>query len=110
MKYVLQHEPVLAFKRAQHLADILTHSKLNFSRSLTGSVSSCKRNRCTRCKSINESTEFACSNTNEAFKLISDFDCTSENVIYLITCKKMPCTVYWRDTPKGLKENEQSSV
>ena len=88
VNYIFQHKPVLAFKRPQNLADILTHSKMNFSKSQTGSVSSCKRRRCTHCKSINESTEFVCSNTNEAFLLKYDFDCTSENVIYLITCKK----------------------
>ena len=38
-----------------------------------------------------------------------DFDCTSENVIYLITCKKMSCTICLTDVPKGFKENEQSS-
>ena len=88
VKYVFQHKPILAFKRPRNLADILTHSKLNFNQSHTGSVSACKRRRCTHCKSINESNEFVCSNTNETFSLNSDFDCTSENVIYLITCKK----------------------
>ena len=88
VKYVFQHKPILAFKRPRNLADILTHSKLNFNQSHTGSVSACKRRRCTHCKSINESNEFVCSNTNETFSLNSDFDCTSENVIYLITCNK----------------------
>ena len=88
VKYVFQHKPVLAFKRPQNLADILTHSKMNFSKSPTGSVSSCKRRRCTHCKSINESKECVYSNTNETFLLKRDFDCTSKNVIYLITCKK----------------------
>ena len=88
MKYVFQHKPVLAFKRPRNLAYILTHSKFNFNQSHSGSVSACKRRRCTHCKSINESNEFVCSNTNETFSLNSDFDCTSENVVYLITCKK----------------------
>ena len=59
---------------------------MNFSQNPTGSVY--KGGRCTHCKSINESTEFKDSSTNEVFSLKKDFDCTSENVLYLITCKK----------------------
>ena len=32
VKYVFQHKHVFAFKRPQNLADILTHSKMNFSK------------------------------------------------------------------------------
>ena len=59
---------------------------MNFSPYPTGSV--CKRRRCTHCKSINESTEFKGSSTIEVFSLKKDFYCTSENVVYLITCKR----------------------
>ena len=79
---------MLAFKRPQNLGDILTHSKMNFSQNSAGSVSSCKRRRCTHFKSINESTEFKSSSTSEVFSLKKDFDCIPENVIYLITCKR----------------------
>ena len=79
---------MLAFQRPQNLGDILTHSKMNFSQNSAGSVSLCKRRRCTHCKSINESTEFKSSSTSEVFSLKKNFDCTSENVIYLITCKR----------------------
>ena len=51
-------------------------------------LSLCKRPRCTHCESINESTEFLSSNTNEAFWLKNYFNCTSEYYTYLITCKK----------------------
>ena len=67
-------------------------------------VSSCKRHRCTHCKSINESTEFVCSNTNEAFLLNYDFDCTSENVIYLITCKNVMHNMLVRRTKRLQRE------
>ena len=88
VKYVFQHKPVLAFKRPQNLGDISTHSKINFSQNSAGSVSSCKRRRCTHSTSINKSIEFKSSSTSEVFSLKKDFDCTSENVIYLITCKR----------------------
>ena len=61
---------------------------MNFSQNPAGSVSSCKRLKCTHCKSINESTEFTSSSTSEIFSLKNDFDCTSKNIIYLITCKR----------------------
>ena len=88
VKYVFQHKPVMAFKRPRNLGDILTHSKMNFSQNSAGPVSSCKRRRCTHCKSINESTEFKSSSTSEVFSLKKDLDCTSENVIHLITYKR----------------------
>ena len=88
VKYVFQHKPVLAFKRPQNLGDIFANSKMNFSQNSAGSVSSFKRRRCTHCKGINESTEFKSSSTSEVLSLKKDFDCTSENVIYLITCKR----------------------
>ena len=83
VKYVFQHKPILAFKRPQNLGDILIHSKMNFSQNPTGSVSACKKCRWTHCKTINESENFS-----ETFLHKQDFNCTSENVIYLITCKK----------------------
>ena len=83
VKYVFQHKPILAFKRPQNLGDILIHSKMNFSQNPTGSVSACKKCRWTHCKTINESENFS-----EFFLHKQDFNCTSENVIYLITCKK----------------------
>ena len=60
---------------------------MNFSQNPAGSVTSYKKRRCTHCKSINESTEFKSSSTREVFSLKKDFDCTSENVIYLIHVK-----------------------
>ena len=86
VKYVFQHKPILAFKRPQNLGDILIHSKINFSQNSTGSVSAYKKRRCTHCKTINESDNS--SSTSETFLHKQDFNCTSENVIYLITCKK----------------------
>ena len=88
VKYVFQHKPVLAFKRPQNLGDTLIHSKMNFSQNSARSVSSYKRRRCTHCKSINESTAFKSSSTSEVFSLKKDFESTTENVIYLITCKR----------------------
>ena len=47
-------------------------------------MSACKKCRCIHCKTINESDNF--SSTSKSDK--QDLNCISENVIYLITCKK----------------------
>ena len=88
VKHALQHKPILAFKRPQNLGDILTHSKMNFSQNPTGSVSACKKRWCTHCKTISESDNFSSTSTGETFLHKQDFNCTSENVIYLIQSVK----------------------
>ena len=69
------------------IQDSLTHSSLN-KQIVNGRTNKCERCRCTHCKSIVESNTFASTNTGGIFKLLFGENCTSSDVIYLITCKK----------------------
>ena len=40
---------------------------------------------------IDESTEFRSTQTGERFKIRQDIDCKSDNIIYLVTCKRRKC-------------------
>ena len=48
----------------------------------------CKRNRCTHCARINTGTSFTSRATGNTFELRHNMNCKSENLVYLITCKK----------------------
>ena len=49
------------------------------------------RKRCSgiyTCQVLEENTEFKSTQTGERYKIRQDIDCKSENIIYLVTCKK----------------------
>jgi hypothetical protein len=47
----------------------------------------CHGNRCKCCSSMEETTTFRSEHYNKTFKVVQNSDCTSSNVIYLITCQ-----------------------
>ncbi|MCG8079369.1 MAG: GIY-YIG nuclease family protein [Candidatus Thiodiazotropha taylori] len=87
LNFLHKHKPVVAYKRTRNLQDYLTHSTLNIQKERSESTK-CHRRRCTHCKSIIESTNFTSTNTCETFELRCSGTCASNDVIYLITCKK----------------------
>ena len=46
------------------------------------------RRRCSNCKNIIKADVFTSNRTQESFKMRYSTDCTSQNVIYLIECKR----------------------
>ena len=64
------------------------HSQLNRTVN-AGSVSKCKRPRCSHCSSIVESNSFFSTAASASFSVgENDFTCASSDVVYLITCRK----------------------
>ena len=49
---------------------------------------SCNRRKCSHCKNIVKSDVFTSNRTQNSFNLRFSIDCTSQNVIYLIECKR----------------------
>ena len=70
-----------AFRRPQNLSDILTHSKMNFSQNLIGSVSACKNADALIVKLLMNQIISVVSVPVKLFLHKQDFNCTSENVI-----------------------------
>ena len=86
VKYVHDYKPILAFKRPKNLRDFLVHS--SFKDKESHFSQSCDRRRCSHCKNIIHTDVFTSNCTPNTFNLRFSTDCTSQNVIYLIECKR----------------------
>ena len=106
LNFLHKHKPVVAFKRAKNLQNCLTHSILNKPNESSQSTK-CNRRRCTNCSSIIERTNFTSTNTDETFNLHFSGNCTSKDVIYLITCKK--CKMQYNGQTHQLLSNCMNS-
>ena len=80
------YRPILAFKRPKNLRDYRVRSSSvdknhHFSQT-------CDRRRCSHCKNIIKTGVFTSNCTQESFQMRYSTSCTSQNVIYLIECKR----------------------
>ncbi|XP_053377373.1 uncharacterized protein LOC123529459 [Mercenaria mercenaria] len=87
VRILVKCKPIIAYKRPTNLSDILVHSSL-MSSDVNGGVLKCNRTRCSHCANITESVQFTSSQTLKTYDVKENLNCMSENVIYLITCKK----------------------
>ena len=86
VKNVHAYKSILAFKRSRNLRDFLVQS--SFHDTASHFSLSCDRRRCSHCKNIIKTDVFTSSRTQDSFNLRFSTDCTSQNVIYLIECKR----------------------
>lgn len=85
---VFKEVPMIGFRRAKSLKDILVRAKLPQSdKTNTGRSLKCGSSRCKVCDFIKETADFKSTNNNNVYKIMSEMDCNSKNVIYLNTCK-----------------------
>ena len=80
------YKPILAFRRPKNLRDYLVRS--SFADRTHHFSQTCDRRRCSNCKNIIKADVFTSNRTQESFKMRYSTDCTSQNVIYLIECKR----------------------
>ena len=80
------YKPILAFKRPKNLRDYLVHS--SFVDETHHFSQTCDRRRCSHCKNIIKTDVFTSRSTQASFKMVFSTSCTSQNVIYLIECKR----------------------
>lgn len=85
---LFKYKPIVAFKRPTNLKDILVHSKLNQNFDKNGCVTKCKRSRCSHCSSIVVTNKFSSTTMSTEYDVKHQLNCSSNGVIYLITCKK----------------------
>ena len=88
VKQLHKYKPVIAYKRPRNRKDILVKSKFSDKSELKFTSSKCKRPRCTHCSRIVESDHFLSLQNCTSFKQNCDTNCSTRNVIYLISCKK----------------------
>ena len=83
---VHDYKPILAFRRPKNLRDYLVRS--SFADRTHHFSQTCDRRRCSNCKNIITADVFTSNRTQESFKMRYSTNCTSQNVIYLIECKR----------------------
>ena len=86
---VLPKPPRVAFRNPKTLKDKLVRSKLRTLTSeneIKGFVG-CGRANCEICKIVEKGDEFESSVNGRKFKINFQFNCNSQNVIYLLTCR-----------------------
>ena len=87
LQYVLPTPPRVAFRNDISLKDKLVRSKLkNPNRRDPGNYK-CGSNLCQICNIISVENRFTNRHRSKTYKINFDFDCNSQCVIYLITCK-----------------------
>ena len=80
--------PIIAFRRAKNLRDILVHSNLNFT-SLTPGFFKCNSTRgCNVCKFSTNTSHFYSHTNKTTFDITNNITCKSSNIIYLINCTR----------------------
>ena len=85
---VLPKPPRVAFRNPKTLKDKLVRSKLKIPTECNiKGFSKCNKKNCEICDIVVAGDEFRSSYNGKTFKINFPFDCNSQNVIYLLTCK-----------------------
>lgn len=101
-------KPIVAYRRAPNLQQLLVRSKLKpigdsiLQDSTTFGTFPCNRPRCKTCKSVLQQPHLKINNFT--FKIKSSFSCISSSLIYAISCKRCPDVVYIGQTSRKLAD------
>src|SRR5579872_6995483 len=118
LKRIIQNNPefkndkvLVAYKQSKSLKQMLVSSKLEYKKK--GSFKKCVKPQCLMCVNNTKSTRtFSSKQNKRQFKIAQDMTCTTENLIYVITCRK--CGIqYVGETGRGLKDrlyNHKSDI
>ena len=85
---VFKEVPIIGFRRAKSLKDLLVRAKVPLLSRKEGSCGPCNKPRCKICPRITQSTTFKSFSTNRVYHIRPEnLDCSSKFVVYLISCK-----------------------
>ena len=102
-RVIFSQPPLKAYRRAKNLRDLLVHNDFPPDQpAQQPGTFPCKRTICRTCPHINQSTSIP--SPGGQFKITGHFTCTSENVIYCISCHKCPRAVYIGETGRRLAD------
>ena len=87
---VFPEVPIVGFKRGKSLKDLLVRAKVQVEKEIDGKSCGYQGKRCEVCTFSEEKNTFTNTQVSDTYKIREDLhlDCNSENVIYLVTCKK----------------------
>ena len=82
--------PFVAFRKPKSLQDYLVRAKVDSRgpKGLSLGTVKCSSRRCEVCKYIDENSHFKSSQDDRRYSINYSLNCNSNNVVYLITCKK----------------------
>ena len=101
LKDIYQSKPVMAFRRPKSLRDFLVRARLKPNSNddnQNGECRPCGRKRCQCCKMITSAGTVK-SSSGATVRLRQNTDCTTENVVYLISCSS--CNKQYVGETKG---------
>lgn len=101
MNKVFSEPPLVAYRRDANLADALVHSKT--SKSVNKDDSNCGATSCRSCDIVMHS-ELRDTGGRTAFTPQRNVNCTTKNVVYVISCSKCSIVTYVGETERQLKE------
>ena len=89
-KNAITSVPFVAFRKPKSLWDVLVHAKVDSCgpKGLSLGAVKCLSQRCEVCKYIDENSHFKSSQDDRRYSINYSLNCNSNNVAYLITCKK----------------------
>ena len=85
-KELFDPAPFVCYRKCKSIKDIVVRSKLPPRVEKKG-VSKCGDRRCKTCPNLIETCEFTSTCTGSTYKINFDFNCTSQSIIYLVTCR-----------------------
>lgn len=99
-KDIFKSHPLVAFRRGKNMRDLLVRSDCHIPPSDPG-TQPCKRPRCRTCTHVNGAATISSPNTTFIFDIRNNFSCTSECVIYCLSCTLCE-TLYIGETSRRL--------
>ena len=92
-RVIFSQPPLKAYRRAKNVSDLLVHSDFPPAQPAQRlGTFPCRRTICCTCAHINQTTSIP--SPGGQIKITGHFTCTSDNVIYCISCRKCPRAVY----------------
>ena len=100
---IFRKPPLMAFRRAKNLKDLLVRSSLPHDppNHPTGTFP-CSRTICRTCPHVNSSNTITTPKGH--VNITGHYTCTTENVVYCLTCEKCPSTVYIGETGRRMAD------
>ena len=95
---VFPEPPLIAFRRCKNVKDIRVRARLsnegNGGTDKKG-CSRCGKSRCQVCNVMSNSEHFHSNIDSREYRINYSFNCDSSNVVYLMECFLLWCTICW---------------
>lgn len=109
LKRVFPRPPMIAYRRAKSLKDILIRAKVSTKRKssrLKNGYTPCKR-ACMCCWISQKATTHKCYRTKKVWNINAPINCTTPDVVYKLLCRKCPPWLYIGETGRRFCDRVQ---